>query len=88
MRREVYTRLRAAGLEMTPEQFEGGRRFVDARLVNEIALSKFGPAVAAQRNDVDDRALQQAVRLLSQAPTQAALFRLAEQQNTQVARTH
>jgi carboxyl-terminal processing protease len=77
MHRELFDRLRAAGVELTREQFEAGRRLIDARLVSEIAASRFGQAVAAQRNDVDDRTLQQAVRLLQSADTQAALFQAA-----------
>lgn len=77
MRRELFDRLRAAGVELTWEQFEAGRRLIDARLVSEIAVARFGPAVAAQRNDVNDLTLQQAVRLLQSADTQAALFQAA-----------
>jgi carboxyl-terminal processing protease len=78
MRRELYSRLRAAGVELTWEQFEAGHRLIDSRLVGEIAISRFGPAVAAQRNDPDDRALQAAVRLLQGAASQEALFRAAQ----------
>jgi carboxyl-terminal processing protease len=78
MHRELFNRLRTAGVELTWEQFEGGHRLIDARLVNEIAISRFGPAVAAQRNDPDDYTLQQAVRLLQGAETQAALFQAAQ----------
>jgi len=85
MHRELFNRLHAAGVELTWEQFEAGHRLIDARLVNEIAVSRFGPAVAAQRNDVDDRTLQQAVRLLQGADTQAALFQAAQRLQTPVA---
>jgi hypothetical protein len=77
MHRELFDRLRAAGVELTREQFEAGRRLIDARLVTEIAVSRFGRSVAAQRNDVDDRTLQQALRLLQSADTQSALFQAA-----------
>jgi len=78
MHRELFDRLHAAGVELTREQFEGGSRLIDARLVSEIAVSRFGAAVAAQRNDTDDRTLQQALRLLQGADTQAALFQAAQ----------
>ena len=78
MHSELFDRLRAAGVELTREQFEAGHRLIDARLVNEIAVSRFGQSVAAQRNDVDDRTLQQALRLLQGADTQAALFQAAQ----------
>jgi carboxyl-terminal processing protease len=78
MRQELYDRLRRAGVEVTPELWAGGQRWIDLQIGNEIAISRFGRAVAAQRNDVADRTLQEAVRLLQRAPTQAALFREAE----------
>ena len=80
MRRELWNRLRSAGVEVTFEQLEGARRLIDARLVDEIATSRFGRSVAAQRNDVNDRALQEAVRLLQRSTDQASLFRAAAQQ--------
>jgi hypothetical protein len=46
--------------------------------VDEISRSRFGPSVAAQRNDTSDRVLQEAIRLLRAAPNQAALFRAAD----------
>ncbi|SOD03596.1 carboxyl-terminal processing protease [bacterium JGI 053] len=85
MHRELFNRLRTAGVELTWEQFEAGRRLIDARLVNEIAVSRFGQAVAAQRNHVDDRTLQQALRLLQGADTQAALFQAAQRLQPTVA---
>ncbi|HYJ80985.1 MAG TPA: S41 family peptidase [Longimicrobiaceae bacterium] len=80
MRDELHRRLRAAGVEVTREQVEAARRLIDARLTTEIATSRFGPSVAAMRNDVNDRALQEAIRLLQRAGDQAALFRAAEQE--------
>ena len=85
MHRELYDRLRAAGVELTWEQFQAGRRLIDARLVSEIAASRFGPAVAAQRDDVNDHTLQQALRLLQSADTQAALFQAAQRLQPAVA---
>jgi carboxyl-terminal processing protease len=78
MRQEFYDRLRRAGVEVTPEQWAGGQRWIDLQIGNEIAVSRFGRAVAAQRNDAHDRTLQESLRLLQRAPTQAALFREAE----------
>ena len=78
MRQEFYDRLRRAGVEVTPEQWAGGQRWIDLQIGNEIAGSRFGRAVAAQRNDAHDRTLQESLRLLQRAPTQAALFREAE----------
>ena len=79
MRDELHRRLVAAGVQVTREQVEAARRLIDARLITEIATSRFGPAVAAMRNDVNDRALQEAISLLQRSGDQAALFRAAEQ---------
>ncbi|HEX8395154.1 MAG TPA: S41 family peptidase [Longimicrobium sp.] len=79
MRRAFYDRLQAAGVTMTWETFQGAQRFIDAQLTGEIARSKFGPSVAAVRDDVTDRVLQEAIRLLRDAPNQAALLRAAQQ---------
>ncbi|HEX6748913.1 MAG TPA: S41 family peptidase [Longimicrobium sp.] len=79
MRQELYQRLRAAGVEVTPEQYAGAQRWLDRQLANQIVIARFGQQAAAQRNDVDDKVLQEAVRLLQASPNQAALFRAAEQ---------
>jgi carboxyl-terminal processing protease len=79
MRREFFDRLRANGVEVTWEQFQGAQRFIDAQLIDEIARSKFGPPVAVRRDDPTDRVLQEAIRLLQQAPTTQALIRSVQQ---------
>jgi len=78
MREEFYRRLVAAGVEVTREQFDGARRLVDQRLGNDIALSKFGQAAAAQRNNRNDAVIRTAVELLRGAPDQQALFAQAQ----------
>jgi carboxyl-terminal processing protease len=79
MRREFYERLRANGVEVTPEQYQAGQRFIDAQLIDQIASSKFGQAVAARRDDTTDRVLQEAIRLLQQSPDTQALLRAVQQ---------
>ena len=78
MRRALYDRLRSAEVGGTWEQFQGAQRIIDQRLVDEIARARFGAEVAARRNDVYDEVLQEAIRMLRDAPNQAALFRAAE----------
>jgi hypothetical protein len=82
MRRELHQRMRAAGIDVTWEVFEGARRFIDLQLVDEIARAKFGPSVAAVRDDVSDRVLQEAVRRLQAAPTPQALLQNAQPPRT------
>ena len=86
MRRDFFERLRANGVDVSWEVVQGAQRFIDARLTEDIARSKFGAAVAARRNDVDDRVLQEAIRLLQGAPTQQAVIRAVQQQPGAAAR--
>lgn len=78
MRREFYNRLRAAGLQITPEQFEAGRRYVDQRLAIEIASRKFGQEGAARRANETNPVVRAAVEMLRGSPDQASLFRQAQ----------
>ncbi|HEU4886212.1 MAG TPA: S41 family peptidase, partial [Longimicrobium sp.] len=79
MRNEFFARLRANGVEVTQEQFQGAQRFIDAQLIDEIARSKFGPPVAVRRDDPTDRVLQEAIRLLQSAPDMPGLIRAVQQ---------
>jgi carboxyl-terminal processing protease len=86
MRRAFWERLRANGVDVTWEVFQGAQRFIDAQLVDEIARSKFGPSVAVRRDDPNDRVLQEAIRLLQNSPNQQALLRAVQQQQPAAAR--
>jgi len=70
-------------VDITPEQYAGAQRWVDRQLANQIVVSRFGQSAAAQRNDADDKALQEAIRLLQASPDQATLLRAAEQLRAQ-----
>jgi carboxyl-terminal processing protease len=78
MRQEFFTRLRAANIEVTQEEFEAARRLVDGDLVFEIAHHKFGRGVARQRSDQQSSAVQAAAELLRGAANQQALFQRAQ----------
>lgn len=80
MRRELYTRLRAANLTITPEQYEGARAFIDRRIGQEVVQHKFGANAAAQRVTTADRAVADAYNLLRRADSPAALLRLVPAQ--------
>jgi carboxyl-terminal processing protease len=86
MRRAFFERLQANGVNVSWEVYQGAQRFIDAQLVDEIARSKFGAAVAVRRNDPDDRVLQEAIRLLQGSPNTAALLRAVQQQPRAAAR--
>jgi carboxyl-terminal processing protease len=78
MRAELLTRLRAAGVDISPALYAGAQRWVDLQLANQIAQSRFGRPAAAERMNRADRTVQEAVRLLQGADTQAALFQAAQ----------
>jgi len=78
MRRELYTRLRAAGVDITPELYAGAQRWLDLQLSSQILQSKFGRPAAARRANASDRTVQEAIRLLQGADTQAQLFQAAQ----------
>jgi carboxyl-terminal processing protease len=85
MRRELFNRLKAAGVSVTWEQFEGARKFIDRELAKEISQQKFSPAVAAQRANASDRVVQGALELLRRADSQASLFHVAQTYKAAVA---
>ncbi len=76
MRRALFERMRAGGVDVSWELFEGAQRFVDTQLADQIVRSRFGAAVAARRDDVSDRPLQEAISLLQGSPNTQALFRV------------
>jgi carboxyl-terminal processing protease len=78
MRREFYNRLRAAGVQLTPQQYEAGRRYVDQRLGVEIASRKFGQEGGARRANENSPVVRAAVGMLRVAADQASLFRQAQ----------
>jgi len=80
MRREFYDRLRTAGLEITAEQYEGARAFIDRRLGQEVVQHKFGANAAAQRVTASDRAVMEAYSLLRRAQTPQELLRIVPAQ--------
>jgi carboxyl-terminal processing protease len=79
MRRALFERVRAGGVEVNWEQFDGARRFIDTQLGDQITRSRFGAAAAARRDDATDRVLQDAIALLQSAPDTPSLFRAVQQ---------
>lgn len=78
MRQEFLRRLRAAGVSVTEEQVAAAGTLIDERLAQEIALHKFGQAVAAQRANASDNVIRTATEMLRSARSQQALFDLAK----------
>lgn len=73
-----YNRLGAAGIQVSREEYRAAERLIRQQLGYQIALAKFGPSVASQRNNSDDDVVRAAVELLKAAPNQQALFKAAE----------
>jgi carboxyl-terminal processing protease len=80
MLEEFFGRLKDAGVPVTHEQYMGASRIIRRQLGFEIAYSKWGSAIAAQRANADDAVVRKAVELLRGAPSPQALFRAAEAQ--------
>lgn len=73
-----YTRLTEAGVEVDREEYDGAERWVRQRIGYEVALAKFGSAVASQRDNTDDTVVRTAVELLRSADSPQALFESLE----------
>jgi carboxyl-terminal processing protease len=80
MRTDLTTRLKAAGIDATPQQFRAAAGLLDRRLAHEVALSRWGSGAAERRDGQTDPVIGRAVRLLRAVPTQEALFRAAAAQ--------
>jgi carboxyl-terminal processing protease len=77
MRNQVYTRLRAKGVDVSEATFNGAARWVDAQLGYVIARYVFGRSAEFQRRAADDPQVQTALGLLTKASTPKALLSLA-----------
>lgn len=77
MRQQVYQRLRAKGVDLTPATFAGAAQLVDEQLGYEVARYVFGRPAEFRRRAQDDRQLQSALALLRQAQTPKELMGLA-----------
>jgi carboxyl-terminal processing protease len=77
MRKQIYERLKQKGVELTPEEFNGGGRLVDQSLGYEIARYVFGRQAEFRRKAGDDPQVQTALDLLHKAGTPKELLGLA-----------
>lgn len=80
MRRQVQTRLRARGVVMSDDVFQGASDLVGEQLGYEIARYVFGRSAEFQRQAGDDAQMQKALELLRNADSPADLLSLAVQQ--------
>jgi carboxyl-terminal processing protease len=77
MRQQVYERLRAKGIELTPSEYEGASGLLTEQLGYEIARYVFGRPAEFRRRARDDKQLQTAMGLLKKAATPRELMSLA-----------
>jgi len=77
MRRQIYERLKAKGIDMTPEVYEGASGLIDEQVGYEIARYVFGRSAEFRRRAHDDTQMQTAMQLLRKAGTPRELLGLA-----------
>ena len=77
MRRDLYDRLRAKGVSITPEEFNGAQRLVDDQLSYELARYVFGKQAEFKRRVRNDRQVQTSLDLLRRAQSPKELLGLA-----------
>ncbi|MBX6365277.1 MAG: S41 family peptidase [Gemmatimonadetes bacterium] len=77
-RAELYARLKKAGVDVSPEDWNAATTYVDRMLDDRISRLAFGDAVTLRRQYHDDEQLVKAVELLRRAGTnQKMLFAIA-----------
>lgn len=78
MRQQVYQRLRAKEVQITPAVFNGAGKLVDEQLGYEIARYVFGRPAEFRRRAAQDLQMQTAIGLLRKAQTPKQLLGLAQ----------
>ncbi len=78
MRQQVYQRLRAKDIQMTPAVFNGAGNLIDEQLGYEIARYVFGRPAEFRRRATRDLQMQTALGLLRKAQTPKQLLGLAQ----------
>jgi carboxyl-terminal processing protease len=77
MRQEIYQRLRAKRIELTPQVYDGASGLITEQLGYEIARYVFGRPAEFRRRAHDDAQMQTALGLLRKAGTPRELLSLA-----------
>ena len=77
MRQQVYERLKAKGIELTPEVYAGAANLINDQLGYELARYVFGRPAEFRRRAHDDAQMQTAIGLLRKAGTPRELLGLA-----------
>jgi hypothetical protein len=77
MRQQVYNRLRARDVQISPSIFHGAGTLIDEQLGYEIARYVFGRPAEFRRRAASDPQMQTAMSLLRKAQTPKELLSLA-----------
>ena len=77
MRQQVYERLKAKGVTMSPAAFQAGASLIDQQLSYEISRYVFGRPAEFRRRAQDDPQVQMAISLLRKAQSPKQLLTLA-----------
>jgi hypothetical protein len=77
MRQQVYNRLRAKDVQISPSIFQGAGTLIDEQLGYEIARYVFGRPAEFRRRAANDPQMQTAMGLLRKAQTPKELLSLA-----------
>ena len=77
MRQELYQQLRAKGIEMTPQVYEGANSLVSRQIGYEVARYVFGRSAEFRRQVHNDPQMQTAMTLLRKAQSPRELLGLA-----------
>jgi carboxyl-terminal processing protease len=85
MRQAIYQRLRAKGIEMTPQVYDGASGLITEQLGYEITRYVFGRPAEFRRRAHDDAQMQTALGLLRKAGSPRELLSLATASRAAVA---
>ncbi|HEX6615693.1 MAG TPA: S41 family peptidase, partial [Gemmatimonadales bacterium] len=77
MRQEVFRRLQAKGIQMSPQVYQGAASFIEKQLGYQIARYVFGRSAEFRRQAHDDLQMQTALGLLRKAQSPRELLGLA-----------
>ena len=77
MRQQVYNRLKARDIQITPSVFQGAGSLIDEQLGYEVARYVFGRPAEFRRRAANDQQMQTAMGLLRKAQTPKDLLSLA-----------
>jgi carboxyl-terminal processing protease len=80
-RNQLFSRLQAAEVPVTREQYDAARPLIDRLLEQRVASLAFGDSASFRRVALQDAHIRSAVELLQQGRTQKDLFAIVDRRN-------